>query len=218
MSAKKMVAKKAGRKVAAKKAVRKTAAKKVGRKVTAKKAAFRRFFAGPAPSLPPLNVVRTDLYFSSGRALSVACIRTGTNAALSLGTIEGWQESVDVTSEVAWRDNALEQFIYGLSIIRPEIQRFPDWPRDFINEVLLASIVIERSPVSRLSLQSLLSQSPHIAVGTYVGMNVVGDHQYLMLATVPGAIVAIGAAIGISQGLMHGLAQAIERIVKTRLS
>jgi len=218
-----VVRKTAGKKKAT--GIRKAAARKKAtgiRKAAKKKSAGRKtiklYYPGLPPGRPPLQVLRTDSYFSNGRGLSVAFIRTGTNDSIAINKLEGWHERLEVTSNVDWQKNALEQFIYGLSVIRPETQRFPEWPRDFIDGVLLERVVIERSPVSTISLHGILSQSPYIAVGTYVGMTVAADHPYLMLVTVPGGIVVIGAAIGVSRGLMNGLAQGIERIVKERLS
>jgi hypothetical protein len=80
--------------------------------------------------------------------------------------------------------------------------------------ILNQPIVIERSPPLSLPLHTLLTKAPGLAIGTFVGVQAAGDHSLLMLATVPGGIILVSSAIGISKALQGGLAKIVDRAMK----
>jgi hypothetical protein len=85
-----------------------------------------------------------------------------------------------------------------------------------VSAALNAQIIIERSPPISLSLGALLKKSPAVAIGTFIGIQAVSEDMapYVMLATVPGGIIAVSSAIGISRALEQGLNKAVARVFK----
>lgn len=84
----------------------------------------------------------------------------------------------------------------------------PQWDqrnRAIVRQVLNAEIVIERSPPTAISLQALLVKAPGVAIGTFIGVQAAGEFAPLMLLTVPGGILAVSSAIGVSKALEAGL-------------
>ena len=75
-------------------------------------------------------------------------------------------------------------------------------------------IVIELSPPTILPLGTLLAKAPGIAIGTFVGIQAASEMPaYIALLTVPGGIIAVSSAIGISRALERGLNKAIEKLL-----
>lgn len=87
---------------------------------------------------------------------------------------------------------------------------------DIIEYILNAGIVVEESPPALQTLKSILSKSPGIAIGTYVGMELAGSNPELMVLTVPFGIIIVGSAIGVSKGLERGLNKKIESFLTKR--
>jgi hypothetical protein len=83
-----------------------------------------------------------------------------------------------------------------------------------VDFAMSANIVIERSPPSWITLETVLKGSPRVIVGTFLGATVAAPYYPLMLITVPAGIIVVGAAIGVSKGLEAGLNQAIKRNIK----
>lgn len=88
-----------------------------------------------------------------------------------------------------------------------------DPPAPFVEKLLNESIVLERSPPITETLAHLFHSATSTSLGVLVGMHISPD-PLLMLVTVPGGILLMGAAFGVSKGLERGLSKAIEgRIV-----
>jgi hypothetical protein len=62
--------------------------------------------------------------------------------------------------------------------------------------------------------QSLVTKAPGIAIGTFSGIQAAGDLSPLMLLTVPGGILVVSSAIGISKALERGLNKKVEEFLK----
>jgi hypothetical protein len=85
-----------------------------------------------------------------------------------------------------------------------------------VDELLNELIVIERSPAESLPLRSVLGGNAFIAVGTWVGFHS-GADGWVLFVSVPGGVILMGAAIGISRGLMSGLHRAVEKAINNFL-
>ncbi len=85
---------------------------------------------------------------------------------------------------------------------------------EIVQSLLTADIILEQSPPISLPLSTLMSKAPAIAIGTYVGIEAAAGHPMLMLATVPGGIIAVASAIGISKALEKGLNKSVERLFR----
>lgn len=96
----------------------------------------------------------------------------------------------------------------------PSNTRAEGGERRFASYILDQPIVIERSPPLSIPLHSLLTKAPGVAIGTFVGIEAAASHPLLMLATVPGGIIAVSSAIGISRALEAGLNKAVDRMIK----
>jgi hypothetical protein len=87
---------------------------------------------------------------------------------------------------------------------------------DIVEFLMEANIVVEQSPPSWEQLKTLVSKSPGIGIGSFVGFEMVGTHVELMIITVPLGIIFVSSAIGISEALKKGLNKKVEALFKTR--
>src|SRR5262249_54162867 len=123
----------------------------------------------------------------------------------------------DVTGEWAWILDFLYYSVlnfehrFGISDTIDSSEGGPG-SMDLATFILQQEIVLERSPPFTLPLQSIMSKAPGIAIGTYVGLQAAGSEPLLMLITVPGGILAVSSAIGISKALERGLHKAVEKL------
>jgi hypothetical protein len=85
-----------------------------------------------------------------------------------------------------------------------------------VNFLMEANIVIEQSPPSWEQLKSLVSKSPGIGIGTFVGFEMASNHTELMIITVPLGIIVVSSAIGVSEALKKGLNKKVEALFKAR--
>jgi hypothetical protein len=85
-----------------------------------------------------------------------------------------------------------------------------------VNFLMEANIVVEQSPPSWDQLKSLVSKSPGIGIGAFVGFQMVGTHTELMIITVPIGIVVVSSAIGVSEALKKGLNKKVEALFKDK--
>ena len=83
---------------------------------------------------------------------------------------------------------------------------------DEVAEAASMEVVIELSPPQLLALSTLVAKAPGIAIGTYIGMQIGIDHPTIMLASVPGGILAVSTAVGIARALEAGIHKKIEAI------
>jgi hypothetical protein len=95
------------------------------------------------------------------------------------------------------------------------------WATDVHNVAIVdflmdANIVVEQSPPSWEQLKTLVSKSPGIGIGTYVGFELAGSHTELMIITVPIGIIVVSSAIGVSEALKKGLNKKVEALFKPR--
>jgi hypothetical protein len=79
-----------------------------------------------------------------------------------------------------------------------------------VDYILNANIVVEQSPPEWASFKTLVSKSPGIAIGTFVGSQWAGTHPELMIVTVPIGILVVSSAIGVSEALKNGLNKKLE--------
>jgi hypothetical protein len=77
-----------------------------------------------------------------------------------------------------------------------------------------ADIVYENSPPLSLPLREIAKAGAPVVIGTFLGYNVADGNYLLMYVTIPGGIMVIGSAIGISRALENGLNKFIERLFK----
>jgi hypothetical protein len=82
-----------------------------------------------------------------------------------------------------------------------------------ITRLAEADVVVQRSPPLDIPLKGLLSKSASTVIGTYLGYAVAGDHTSLLLASVPGGIIVVGTAIGVSRALETGFAQLVRELL-----
>lgn len=115
------------------------------------------------------------------------------------------------------RTGELPNFIHGSLY-----GRYPSYGRPLVFRKGVSSlvkrlarqrIIVERSPVESIPLRQLLKGSAAVVVGTFIGLGIAQDNPYLMLISIPGGIIAVGSAIGISRGLENGLNKAIEALI-----
>jgi hypothetical protein len=107
------------------------------------------------------------------------------------------------------------QFLGAVISGRPHLASWEDISNlHFVSAALNAPIVIEQSPPTTIPLGTLIAKAPGIAIGTFIGMQVAGDATYLMFVTVPGGILVVSSAIGISKALEQGLNRLVARLMK----
>jgi hypothetical protein len=85
-----------------------------------------------------------------------------------------------------------------------------------VDFIMNANVVIEESPPTWEQLKALVSKSPGIGIGTFVGFQWAGAHPELMIITVPVGIIVVSSAIGISEALKKGLNKKVETLFKDR--
>jgi hypothetical protein len=108
----------------------------------------------------------------------------------------------------------LVQGIRG-SFLDPKI--FDGWlTGSDLKNALEIEVVIERSPPIALPLSKLLAKAPGVAIGTFIGYQIGAEHPMIMLASVPGGILAVSSAIGISKALERGLHMKVEALFKSK--
>jgi hypothetical protein len=78
---------------------------------------------------------------------------------------------------------------------------------------LNARVVVERSPLTTITLAGLIGKATSSAIGTYLGAGIAGFDPVLMLATVPGGLLVVGSAMGIAKGLEAGLSQVVKAAI-----
>jgi hypothetical protein len=83
---------------------------------------------------------------------------------------------------------------------------------DELEKAFHFQVIVEQSPPAALSLSSLIAKAPGVAIGTYIGMQIGADHPTIMLLSVPGGILAVSTAIGISKALERGMHKKIEAL------
>jgi hypothetical protein len=85
---------------------------------------------------------------------------------------------------------------------------------EIVQYILNSNIVMERSPPYWEMLKSLISKSPGIGIGTFVGFELSGSIPELMIITVPVGILVVSSAIGVSKALERGLNKKVEHLLK----
>jgi hypothetical protein len=86
----------------------------------------------------------------------------------------------------------------------------------FARYVTQQSIVIERSPPVALPFSAFLKNASGAMIGTYVGVEIAGNVPLLLLITVPGGIMLVSSAIGISKALEKGFNKVVSRAFKNK--
>jgi hypothetical protein len=87
---------------------------------------------------------------------------------------------------------------------------------EIVDFVLKANIVVERNPAELEAFKTLLSKSPGIGVGTFVGYHPAGPNPELMIFTVPLGIIIVSSAIGIGKAFEKGLNKKVEGLFGER--
>ena len=84
-----------------------------------------------------------------------------------------------------------------------------------VDYLLNEPFVIERSPPIHVSLKGMINKTNlPVWIGTYMGWQVSPDHSVLLFITVPGGIIVVSSAIGLSSALASGLAKSVKRLFK----
>jgi hypothetical protein len=85
-----------------------------------------------------------------------------------------------------------------------------------VEEAYKMEVVLERSPPVTMPLSQLMTQSPGIAIGTYVGLQIGPDHSPMMLVSVVGGILAVSSAIGVARALEKGLQDRVATLLRLK--
>jgi hypothetical protein len=166
--------------------------------------------------------------------IAIVWMKTHTNRRVEFPSINGFRNLNQILAEPAERPRFVRQFL-DISIrgarsdvrhsfelawsgpVLPLGASVERWPRRIVNpelvdEVFHGDVIVERSPPDAIPLHGLIGQNAWIAVGSWVGFHAGGD-GWIMLISIPGGVILMGAAIGIARGLMAGLGRAVERAV-----
>jgi hypothetical protein len=179
-----------------------------------------------------MRVIRTEMYFDRSQLVGSARLRprdgsvsfawmpTRTNASIPLSALDGvvinrryetWAASVQYLALLDFIDFSLRG---GTSKTAYYPSRKKIYNTDAVQEVIRQSIIVEYSPPSEMPLSTLLQKSTHAGIGYYIGSAAAGSHHWLMFLSVPAAIVVVGAAVGVSDGLVRGLPKVVETAVE----
>jgi hypothetical protein len=181
-----------------------------------------------------MRVIRTEMYFSEVRAIAAGANRLarenpGIGVAYFGGRVLDFEQIGSLLAEprpIRRRDDSSIGRFLDLSLRGTERSfRSPSSKylkgeiksADIVDFLYEANIVVEESPPVWESFKSLVSKSPGIGIGTYVGMELAGSNPQLMIITVPMGIVVVSSAIGISKALEKGLNQKVEQMFKQRV-
>jgi hypothetical protein len=81
--------------------------------------------------------------------------------------------------------------------------------------VLSEPFVVERSPPAHMTLKALSkTTNAPVWIGTYMGWSIVPDHSVLLFITIPGGIIVVSSAYGLSSALAAGLSKSIKKLFK----
>ena len=107
--------------------------------------------------------------------------------------------------------NGLRKAVEDGRVISAEL---PPIHTEAVEAILQSGIVIERSPPESIPLKLLAEKGNYIALGAFVGYTAAsGGTPWLMMISIPGGIIVMGAAVGVSRGLMNGLHRVIEKLI-----
>jgi hypothetical protein len=86
-----------------------------------------------------------------------------------------------------------------------------------VEYIINEPFVIERSPPIHVSLKGMINKTNlPVWIGTYMGWQVAPEHSVLMFITIPGGIVVVSSAIGLSSALAAGLSKSVKRLFDRR--
>jgi hypothetical protein len=178
-----------------------------------------------------VRVIRTELFFEDVASISAGASKA---ARLNPGVAVAFM-AVKPPRSFPF-DQLLKNVVVYEESNRSEARRFIDlalrgtersygrpyskyWQDDLhnpeiVNFIMDANIVIEESPPTWEQLKSLVSKSPGIGIGTFVGFELAGNHSELMILTVPLGIIVVSSAIGVSEALKKGLNKKVEALLK----
>lgn len=146
----------------------------------------------------------------------MAWFNTNTNRLVQMPNNPPWFSSRAAGSGLdARRDAVVPRFI-DLSLRGRRtndvgrLQSYPVANGSFVDHVLNQEIVLERSPPDSLPLLNLLAKGSYFTLGSFLGYKVGGDSAWIMCFSVPGGVIAMGAAMGVAKGLYNGLSRLIE--------
>jgi hypothetical protein len=152
--------------------------------------------------------------------IAVAWFALEPELEVDIGPIEGLWERFDLKN--------IDQFVVAALV------NFESLPRAFTPEpgqivastsldsfaryVLEQPVVIERSPPDALPFSGLLKKASGAFIGTYVGIKIGENTPLLLLLTVPGGIMIVSSAIGVSKALEKGFNKIVSRAFKVKKS
>jgi hypothetical protein len=170
-----------------------------------------------------MRVIRTELYFDELEpkeywlASSEGVANPGLGTAWFRGSFSDLA-NIQQHNVSDFRSIQLEEahsFLAAAILGRSHLASWEDLSSTVhVSAALNAPIVIEQSPPTSIPLGTLLTKAPGIAIGTFIGLHAAGGASYLMFLTVPGGILVVSSAIGISKALEQGFNKAIARIMK----
>jgi hypothetical protein len=178
-----------------------------------------------------MRVVRTEIYLDPppigdvsplAKSISFAWFKDedADGAALDLATLFRPEFSiVTVTDDKQREKEALKFVLSCLMQGAPDVENRA--AATWLDEKELLSsyateVVIEQSPPVALPLSKIISKSPGIAIGTFIGYQVGAENAYLMFLSIPGGILAVSSAIGIARALEQGLHRKVEALFKSK--
>lgn len=178
-----------------------------------------------------MRVIRTEIFFDEIMEVGAGATKSATlNPGVGIAFLQ-------VKPTISFRfDSILEKPIVYSAPNEREVRRFLDlsvrgiersygrpyskyWQDDVhnnsvVNYIMNANVVVEQSPPEWETFKALVSKSPGIGIGTFVGFQMAGPHTELMILTVPAGIIAVSSAIGVSEALKKGLNKKVDALFK----
>jgi hypothetical protein len=88
---------------------------------------------------------------------------------------------------------------------------------DIVDFLINEPFVIEKSPPIHVRLKGMIDKTNlPVWIGTYMGWHVVPEHSVMLFITIPGGIVVVSSAIGLSSALAAGLNKSVKKLFKMR--
>jgi hypothetical protein len=112
----------------------------------------------------------------------------------------------------AFLDSALQNDTFGAYMgDRPA---YAELNTALINQIFETPVVIENSPPEIIPFHQLISKPSILAVGTFLGLQLSGLNEMLLL-TAPAGIIVVGSAVSIARAIDKGLNHYVDRIFAT---
>jgi hypothetical protein len=181
-----------------------------------------------------MRVIRTELYFNPKVVEALSRVQID-NPGLAVAWFAAELDTEIDLHEIAdksWHNFNLEDaeiFIAAAianfqnlnepsEVLIPGQIRASATANSFAKYVLEQPIVIEHSPPEAVPFSALLKGASGAVIGTYVGFQIAGENSLLLLVTVPGGLMVVSSAMGISKALEKGFNKLVSRAFKRKKS